>query len=441
VIAVVLVLLLSLYAARRQPAAAVALVFVLATFVWRLVAAAHVGALGETEAEEMSGRLTSHGTAEAFAAAMGLTIAIFFYVLRPSRFRALSERPSDAPSKMLAPAFFTIVVVFLVLLYGDLFRRGVIPLFVGMERFDYAEQYAGSLHHVLFDHGRFACFWLGAFLVQPVLAGRPAAIRFSYPLVAMLAYAFLTGHRFSAFYQFTTFFFMPFAALLIGPSGDRKLAAVALRRMRPLLLAVLALVLLLVLAALINSFTNVRAYDEADSKFAERTLIQPVQLWWATWRRLVEGDWDPAFAAAFMFLNPLVEDRNTGMQYLMVMELGFERANELLLNGQQYTGGYPEVLFELFGMQFGWVATAIAAFVTAWLTRLWLIAFIEGRYLTTLAALYLYFLLTLLMLGGMLNFVLPWTFWVKVAVLVVACVLEPRRKPRSAAVPRRLALG
>ena len=33
----------------------------------------------------------------------------------------------------------------------------------------------------------------------------------------------------------------------------------------------------------------------------------------------------------------------------MVQELGIDRAEELLLQGTQLQGGYPEILFEVFG--------------------------------------------------------------------------------------------
>lgn len=74
------------------------------------------------------------------------------------------------------------------------------------------------------------------------------------------------------------------------------------------------------------------------------------------------------------------------MQLLMMKNLALDRAAELLDMGQQYTGGFPEVLFELLG---------------PWFARF-----------------------SLLLVSGILNFLVAWTFWLKCSMLAVAYIVE-----------------
>ena len=125
-----------------------------------------------------------------------------------------------------------------------------------------------------------------------------------------------------------------------------------------------------------------------------------------------------------LFIYPIDPTRNTSMQMLMLRNLGYDRAKELLDMGQQYTGGYPEVLFELLGP---WLALPVALgfrVVTAILLRMCVLAVCECRLLTAFMAMYVFFGFSLLFIGGMLNFLLVWTFWVKIAVLGFVYIVE-----------------
>jgi len=432
-IACILALIFLIVQCRRRPAAAIAFAFVLFTFVARLIAAAYVGAVGESEAEEMSGPISSPTAATAFAAAITMSTWFMFRAFRPEKMRVVRVVPYTQGWRVFSNAFALIMGLFVLVLYVDMFQRGVIPLFAGIERGDYSANYAGPFHGVLMDHGIFLSFWLGALLLLPVLSGHPADMRCAGLFLAILFYLFLAGHRFSAFFSFSSFFLMPFAALFVR--GPRPVAgrARALLSLRRLWIGLAIVVSALVLYALFNSFFNVRAYDQADDKLVQRVFVQPVQLWWATWTRVSDGDWNPVVALGFQFVAPLDPSRNTGMQYLMVLELGVQRVADLLDVGQQYTGGYPEILFETFGPWFGWLATGLSAMVTAWVTRVALIAYVEGRFITVFAALYVFFGLSLLILGGMLNFFGTWTYWAKLAVLITANIVESRMIRRSVA--------
>ena len=114
------------------------------------------------------------------------------------------------------------------------------------------------------------------------------------------------------------------------------------------------------------------------------------------------------------------------MQMLMMKNLGYDRTSELLNMGQQYTGGYPEVLFELFGPWLALPAALLLNIPTAILLRICVVAVCEQRLMTAFMALYVFFGFSLLYIGGMLNFLVVWTFWAKVAILFVAYIVERR---------------
>jgi hypothetical protein len=180
-----------------------------------------------------------------------------------------------------------------------------------------------------------------------------------------------------------------------------------------------------ILSLLLNSVVNVRAYDDPAEQLTQRILIQPVELWWTTWNDL--GAFSSSKTGEVwqdLFINPIDPTRNSSIQMLMLRNLGYDRTQELVGMGQQYTGGYPEVLFELLGP---WLALPVAfvfSVLTAVLLRICVLAVCERRLLTAFMAMYVYFGFSLLFIGGMLNFLLPWTFWVKVSVLCLVYVVE-----------------
>ena len=112
--------------------------------------------------------------------------------------------------------------------------RGPIPLFAGIERFDYSRLHGGPLHHRLLEWGPMLAFQLGIFFSIPMLHNRPSDWRFGVLFGTLILYLFLAGHRFSSLYAYTSFFIMPLGAVLIGreaksPSLGEMLSRTILR--------------------------------------------------------------------------------------------------------------------------------------------------------------------------------------------------------------------
>ncbi|MEO5883660.1 MAG: DUF6418 domain-containing protein [Caldimonas sp.] len=430
---------------RSRTAAALAGFFVLFSLATRTLSLSYIDLAGPVYAVELETFIGGGSSMPLFACGVLAFLLPLGYAFRPSRLSAALRPTASGPMQArrgTAHFVFAMVLAFVVALYVDMLARGPIPLFAGLDRIEYNSGLAGPLHAVAFDFGFLFAAALGTFFVFPRLRGRDFDFRFLTLYLSFLVYFALTGNRFSAFYAFSSFFVLPLASLPAMKAAGRLRAPPASRAAWKSLLCSRSALLfgiasggLAILALLVNSVVNVRAYDDPAEQFTQRILIQPSQLWWTTWESLKDRSTD-AFDSVWegALINPIDPTRNTSIQVLMVKNLGDERATELIGQGTQYNGGYPEILFELTGP---WVALPVAlAFscITAWLLRLCVVSICRGRFATAFMALYVFFGFSLLYMGGMLNFLFAWTFLVKVLALFLAWFLE-----RNVGLPRRAA--
>ena len=401
----------------------------------RVFGLAYIGLNGPVYAEELEAYVASTpGAMQFFCLSVLACLLALSIVFQPSRLQKALATCSILPRKgiTLGDIVFIAAAAFSLLLYADMFRRGVIPLFQNMERFDYTRQYAGYLHQMLFQLGFLYAVTLGAFFVYPRLIGQGYDYRFIGLLAILFAYCVLTGHRFSAFFSFGSFFLIPLASVFALKSVNAlpalPLARTPLQKIlqSKLTWAVCGALLMLVIAAVMyHSLTNVRNYDAPAAKLAQRILVQPIQMWLVTWDNVIgKNEWAPSAAWELMFQNPLDADRNTGIQFLMLRALGIERTAELLSLGNQYAGGYPEVLVELAGPYAALPVAFGFCLITALLLRLIVVSVCRGNFGTMFMAVYVFYGFSLLFIGGMLNFLFVETFAVKVLVLFVIYWLE-----------------
>ncbi|WP_448585427.1 DUF6418 domain-containing protein [Thermaurantiacus sp.] len=403
--------------------------FILFGFVGRAVSIGYIDLFGPHVSHQLQMEVGGSGSA---APALILSFLCFIIPLA-LLFRSGIRTSETRPYKIwLNDAGFVVLLIYVAVLYIDLFDRGVIPLFAGLERFEYTELHAGFFHKVLFEFLYLFSFCLGYLLVRPRLSGRPYDLRILVVLVLLGLYFLLTGHRFSAFFNVASFLGLGFAAVWARARGGtlpdvtgeaaHGRSLIAARSILP------ALVVTAVLAigfALYNSMVNVRGYEDPSEAFVQRALIQPAELWWVTWDSSVrEGRIDGSLAWSLMFDEPLDPTRNTGIQYLMVKALGDERARDLLFMGEQFAGGYPEVIFELFGPLLAWPILIVYGFGTALLIRMVVWSVSQGIFMTSVLAVWVYFGFSLLYIGGMLNFIVTPTFWLKMATLMIVGTVE-----------------
>lgn len=408
--------------ALRWTATTAAFLFILLSFLSRILAGAYIDVAGPVFAEELFADIGSGNSTPLLLLCLLLIVLPVAWVLSPRRLaRMLPQRHSLSKprfAKAMADLVFWLSLAFTLALFFQLLSGGVIPLFQQIERYDFNRD-AGALHGVLLEHGNIFALLIGGLCVYPRLHGGRIDWRFCLILLLWLSYFFLTGHRFSPFYSLGSFFLMPFSLVIV----QRRI------RISPIALLAAMSIFAMVGYALFNSYTEVRGF-EGDTllfKLEQRILVQPTELWWVTYERVVvNGQWDGLSAAHFLFVAPFEAARNTTIQYLMMQALDLNYAWNLIQGGFQYAGGYPEILFELFGFPGALPVIFLIGLATAGILHILLSSLARGYFVSFLFASYVYYALTILYIGGMLNFLVAWTFWVKIVGLMLAMLLEPR---------------
>jgi hypothetical protein len=433
--------LLLLYLVGRRPVIFVGFFFILFTLAWRTLATMYIDLHGPVYSSQL-GRDVGPGIATVVhCIAYVLTLLPFLFVFRPAnleRWRAEMQPARHLPRTVtLADATFVLSLAFFTLLFFNLIRQGSIPLFHRIERYQYN---GGVAHHLFSEYGILLAFWIGLIFAARYLRAGRFDLRMVGLLCVMLAYSFLTGSRFSAFYSLVSFFILPWAAVLVAhpAASDKSFSWIgqtfASRRSR-LFGASFAIALAITVSfALYNSLTKVRGYegDEAWHQFFERVLIQPSEIGWTSFERVFEsGQFKPSVAFNFLFQDAIDPNRNTTMQYLMFATIGEPRTTDQILKGFQLAGGFPEIFFELFGPYLAWPfllgAGCIAAALTGYIVR----GSLLGHYASAFIGVYVLYGFYVMYIGGMLNFVMPWTYWAKVTAFIVILFVERRLTDRG----------
>lgn len=402
--------------------------------VWRAVSALYIDQFGPVYADELLRTIGPGQSAGLLLWHYGVALLVFAWVLRAS---VLVGAPTPAAGAVLGAregrrlfdlAFYA-ALAFIVGLYLDMALRRQVPLLAGIERYDYTALYGGPLHRILIRWGDLFAAILGFLFVVARTARGEVDHRFLWLLGAACGYMFLAGHRYSAFFRLSVMFALPTAVLALPSCSPRGPAARmtrdASRRVRSWGAVVVALIVALAITGVSWSYFVVRVTEEIPlAKLKARVLVQQAQLWVLTFERVIEhGRYVPERAAEFLFVNPPYPDRNTTIGYLMWRALGGD-AHRLLAQGQQYTGGFPEIFVELFGGLGSLVATLGLSVVTGLLVRIAILSVAEAKPLTFLCAAYLVHGMAVVYWGGMLNLFLMWTYWVKCAGLAGAWAIE-----------------
>ena len=418
-----------------RPALGIIGLFIFVAFAWRLVSVLYIDVFGPLFSEQLERDIGPGISAVPIAISQGLVIAALLFSFRPQRLQRLfsgggpklgSRLPAGGLD--LAGIAFWIASLFVAGLWVELLLSGPIPLFASMERFDYSRLYGGPLHNLLLQWGPMLAFQLGIFLVAPTLNDRPFDRRFGYLFASLILYLFMVGHRFSSFYIYACFFLIPIGAVLLG-----RHAMTATRRkffpgitLRNLMVTGAALIFLIA-GAVVYSYIVVRGFEGAQllTKLSQRILVQQGEMWWMTYERVfLRGDWNSGFAAYRLFFDPFDPNRNSTMQLLMQLALPTERAHFILEQGSAYTGGWPEVFFELGGPIGGFALVALSAIIFSEFMFLVVRCIVQERFATCFFLTPIFFALSINIVSGMVNSFIQMTFLIKIAAALVAYVTE-----------------
>lgn len=429
--------------AYRRPGIVYLLSFILIAFAWRLASAIYLDLRGPVYAEQLYRDLGPGHSSLILVSVQVVMILMVTLALDQRRLRPMVDARlgSQASDGLLATSYLSSLILvgtslFLILLTVDLFRRGEIPLLTGTEEYVYTNQYAGLFHHLLVKYGDFLAFFLGLFCFRGMLHGRRPDGRYLIMLLGIFLYLLFTGHRFSAFYRHGTFFLMPLGVVRLCLEQGPRSAGVRSeepRQSRGKVLFFILAAILMIGFGLYRSLApaGVRGREAAIRYLTQRVLVQQGELWWASQERVFSRlEYDPASAFRRVFLDPVVPQRNSTIPFLMELEIG-ERTYSILDVGSQYTGGFPEVLFELAGPVLGYVGVLVLGLILGSLLLSLIDAIFQGRFIRTFIVLYVLYAFLLFPVSGMLNFLVNWKFWVKVGTLCIWVLVERWRHPLS----------
>jgi hypothetical protein len=137
----------------------VALLWLVIPMCWRLSSSLYIDLSGPIYSEQLMQHV-GPGHSTALLVLDYITVLAVFALVVPRTFPGAAVEPPRW--QQLNNLFFVLGVVLLVATYLDMLRIGPIPLLSGIERYDYARQYAGVLHVVFFRFGDVAALGLGA---------------------------------------------------------------------------------------------------------------------------------------------------------------------------------------------------------------------------------------------------------------------------------------
>ncbi len=429
-----------LYIAAYRPVIFLGFLFILFTLVWRTSATMFIDLAGPVFATQPSQYVGPGLATLLHVLAYFLTLIPFFILLRPSSIEGwlngADTRRAQHGVLTLSDATVALSFLFLGYLFFDLVRNGSIPWFAHIERFVYTAQYAGAAHRWLMQYGNLVAFWWGMMFAAERLRNRKTDIRYLWLFGVLVVYMFLTGHRFSPFYSFGSFFIIPLSAVIAAEIKDNQsrtpFSWVGHAFQTRDLIAVIAIGSLIVIVSALgiyNNLVNVRGFANSQilPQFWERLLVQPSELGWISYDRVFSfGHWQPDRVYDFLFQMPLDPNRNTTPQYLMLEAIGEPRTQEHISGGFQFAGGFPEIFFELFGPVYAWPFIFGAGYIAAALTALIVKGVIQGRYASPLLSLYVLFGFYVMYIGGMLNFLIVESYWIKIAALAAVLMMEWR---------------
>jgi hypothetical protein len=437
-------LAIGLWIAVKRPGLGIIFFFFLFAFVWRLISVLYIDLFGPVFADQLVQEIGPGIAAVPIAISQGLVAVALLFSFRARRVRRLiggGESPvvrwSLGRYSVLELAFWA-ATLFIVALWIELLVRGPIPLFSGIERFDYTRLYGGPLHRRLLEWGAMLAFQLGVFFSVPLLYGRATDWRFAALLGSLILYLFLAGHRFSSFYLYASFFIMPIGAVMIGRQAISSFREEMVSRRMIRHLTVAGLVLLMLTAiAVAYSYVVVRGEGmELWAKLSQRVLVQQGEMWWMTYKRVfLHDEWSSSQAAYKLFVDPFDPSRNSTMQFLMELVLPLPRAHYIIAQGSAYTGGWPEVFFELGGPVGGFVLAALSAIVFSEFMFLMTRCIVQERFATCFFLTPILFAVSVTLVSGMVNSFIQVTFLIKGSVALMVYMVESHWRLRPSSFP------
>ena len=412
--------------------ASLLIIFLLVIFTWRTVSIIYIDINAPIFSTQLDKLLPKNYSGELFGLAIIATLLPFFFI-KP---RNINNYRTVKIKLIHRNAIFLVAMAFVTALYADLVLKGVYPVFSGMERYEYRDQFAGPITLFLFKYGQLIMALLGGCLVWPSINGRRLDFKFITPIILIFIYLFLISVRFSAYFSFLSFLALPLGALHLNKRGTNPASSSSPVKKKGVVFGI-TIIGILSSIAIINSYhhrvrssveniPNTEAITQIiKDRLIERIFVQQGEMWSETWNRVFLSNIDSREDAVyFIFVEPGLSGGDTGIRYLMRASLGDNLERSLYQDGVQYAGGYPESVFEMAGSIFAYPIIITLNIFLASLIIFGAKNFNKGRAYTAFFSVYVYFAISAMYTSGTPTFLVAWTFWVKVALLAFFYSIE-----------------
>lgn len=317
------------------------------------------------------------------------------------------------------------IAIFIIIVYSEVTVIGFdLPLFTGEERGNFQKTF---LMGVFLKYQSFIFMLLGVGYYTSVNNKNFKFFTITLYL-SLIFYLILLGNKFSALFLNTAFFLLPISLSVIDYRFPLKNSIIDKRNIKLISLGVLILFSLLGLKYAQVRFDRNIDYDNSIDYLQRRIFIQQNMLFSDAFHRLyVQEVSNSSEAIQSVFFSPFNEAKgtNTSVQYLMYKQLN-ESVFKVFRTGVQYTGAFPQILVELFGITGSYLIVALCAIFTALLIKIFFNMIIRKNYLTMLMSFFLLQPILIFLISGKMVILMQVQTYLKLSLFLLFYAYEER---------------
>lgn len=394
---------------------------------WRIVSSFYIELHDRLYSREIFDYITlHHGSTIILISYYFLLFSIIYIVFSGRELNRLSILKTKYLKKDISfcgfPLYYYIYIFLLCLvliLLIDIIRFGHrIPLLSGVERYDFQHTLLMSF---FLKYQSLIFIFLG---VSYYYAHTNLRVRLKkkiiYTLFLYMLYLLLLGNKFSAFFINFSFFILPIALIFLDYKWNKKLLNSLIKY-----ITISSSILFFFVYVKFSYIVNERGKSiiEAKDDVIERIFVQQNELFSHAFHRLfILKHYNFEEAIYNIFINKShLPGTNTSLHYIMYQELPY---NNYMNVHQQYTGAFPQIIIEMFGVYGSYVILSIVYLIMSFLLIIFYKAILKKHYMTLVFAAFVVQPFIIFTLSGKMIFLVQYKYYLKVLLLIISILFE-----------------
>lgn len=261
--------------------------------------------------------------------------------------------------KFLFLFLFKIILFLSIIVHVEFLLNGIIPYFDNIDKGIFRWDYAGFFQKLFFNYQSFIFILIGFFYT--IKKKTSLLIFFSF-----IIFLFFAGNKFSALIVNSYFFLIPISIL-----NDFDF-----EKSYPFIKKFFFIILIILIIKIFTVFLDDSILDPFEY-LINRVFIEQGQIFWITFDNIQKyGMSDISFLLSRVFFEPIA-DGHSSLFYLIEKIVGLDRLLFLLENRSQYTGAFPAILIELFGIYPSLLVAIFLGFIYAFFLYSVYVAFLS----------------------------------------------------------------